>query len=316
VPAPTNTFITNNAVGNRESLHDIITILNKDETPFQSAIGSGSAEATYEEWQLDSLGNPDTSNAQLEGDDTTAAAIVPTARVGNRTQILKKPFTISTTQEVVKKAGRDSEISYQTALAGRRIKMDLEAIACQNQASNAQAGATPRRLGGFESWIATNVSRGAGGSSGGFTSGNTVAPTDGTTRASTEALLKTVIRSAWNAGGRPTLLLMGSAQKQNFSGFTGIATQYQEPRGKAATVIGAVDRYVSDFGTLSAVASRYMRGREIAVVDPSLWRVLWLRKWKKEELAKTGDARKFHVIGEATLESRNEAGNGIVADLS
>ena len=83
-----------------------------------------------------------------------------------------------------------------------------------------------------------------------------------------------------------------------------------------ATVIGAVDRYVSDFGTFNAVASRYMRGREIAVVDPTLWRMLWLRKWKKEELAKTGDARKFHIIGEVTLESRNEAGSGIVADLT
>ena len=72
--APTNTLITNNAVGNRELLHNIISILNKDETPFQAAIGSGSAEATYEEWQLDTLGNADTTNAQLEGDDTTAAA--------------------------------------------------------------------------------------------------------------------------------------------------------------------------------------------------------------------------------------------------
>ena len=76
--APTNTLISNNAVGNRESLHNIISILNKDETPFQAAIGSGSAEATYEEWQLDALGNADTTNAQLEGDDTTAAAITPT----------------------------------------------------------------------------------------------------------------------------------------------------------------------------------------------------------------------------------------------
>ena len=142
-----------------------------------------------------------------------------------------------------------------------------------------------------------------------------MAPTDGTTRASTEPLLKGVIRAAWTAGGRPTLLLMGGAQKQTFSAFTGIATQYQEPKDKAATVIGAVDRYVSDFGTFNAMASRYVRGREIEVIDPSLWRLLWLRKWKKEELAKTGDARKFHIIGEATLESRNEAGNGILADL-
>lgn len=314
--APTNTFISNSAVGNRESLHNIITVLNKDETPFISTIGSGDADATYEEWQLDALGNADTNNSNLEGDDTTAAAITPTVRVGNRTQILKKPFTISNTQEAVKKAGRDSEISYQTALAGRRAKMDLEAIICQNQASVAQSGAVTRKLGGFESWLTSNVSRGAGGASGGFSAGNTVAATDGTQRASTEALLKTVIRAAWTAGGKPSILLMGATQKQAFSAFTGIATQYQEPKGKAATVIGAVDRYVSDFGTFNAMASRFVRGREIEVVDPSLWRLLWLRKWKKEELAKTGDARKFHIIGEVTLESRNEAGNGIVADLT
>ena len=238
---------------------------------------------------------------------------MPTVRVGNRTQILKKPFTISNTQEVVKKAGRDSEISYQTALAGRRIKMDLEAFISQNQAS---VGGGTRKLGGFESWLTSNVSRGAGGASGGFTAGNTVAPTDGTQRTSTEALLKTVIKSAWTAGGRPNLLLMGGTQKQNFSGFTGIATQYQEPKGKMATVIGAVDRYVSDFGTFNAIASRYVRGREIEVVDPALWRVLWLRKWTKEALAKTGDARKIHIVGEVTLESRNEAGSGILADLT
>ena len=105
----------------------------------------------------------------------TAAAITPTSRVGNRTQVLKKPFTISATKEVVKKAGRDSEISYQTALAGRRIKMDLEAFACQNQASGAQSGATPRKMGGFESWLVSNVSRGASGASGGFSAGNIVA---------------------------------------------------------------------------------------------------------------------------------------------
>jgi hypothetical protein len=37
--APTNTVITNSAVGNRESLHNVISLLNRDETPFVSAIG-------------------------------------------------------------------------------------------------------------------------------------------------------------------------------------------------------------------------------------------------------------------------------------
>lgn len=311
--APTNTFITTNAVGNRESLHDFISILKKDETPFQSIIGSGTAEATYEEWQIDNLGNATTTNYTTEGNDITALAITPTVRVGNRCQIFTKPYTISSTQEAVKKAGRDSEISYQGTLAARRIKMDLEASISQNVAST---GVDPRKLGGFETWLTTNVSRGTTGASGGFTAGNTVAPTDSSiTRAPTLALLKGVMKSAWDAGGNPSWLLMSSSVKMVFSTFVGIATLYTDS-GKPTTLTGTIDRFRSDFGVFNAAMSRYVRGREIMVVDPSLWRLLWLQKWKKEELAKTGLARKFVISGEVTLESRNEAGNGIVADLA
>jgi hypothetical protein len=44
--------------------------------------------------------------------------------------------------------------------------------------------------------------------------------------------------------------------------------------------------------------------------------LLWLRKFKRVELARTGDARKFHIIGEVTLKVNNEAAHGVVADLS
>ena len=64
--APTNTFTTGSAVGNRESLHDRIYMLHKDDFPFQSAVGTGSAEATYEEWQTDTLGSASSSNYNLE----------------------------------------------------------------------------------------------------------------------------------------------------------------------------------------------------------------------------------------------------------
>jgi hypothetical protein len=311
--APTNTFLTSSAIGNRESLHDIISTLNKDETPFLSAIGSEDAEATYEEWQKDDLGSANSTNYQPEGNNTTANAITPTVRVGNRLQILNKPFTISGTQEAVRKAGRSSEISYQKALAGRRLKMDIEAFMCGNQASTS---ADPRKMGGYESWMTSNVSRGTTGSSGGFTSGNTVAATDGTQRTFTEVLLKAVVKSAWDNGGRPSWLLMGSFNKQIFSTFTGIATQYQEAKGRTATVVAAVDRYISDFGTFNAAASRYVRTRSALVVDPELFKSLWLRRIYTEELAKTGDARNYDMRCEVTLMVKNEAGSGIVADLT
>lgn len=314
--APTNTFLTGAAVGNRESLHDKIFMLDKDEFPIMGAIGSGTAKATREEWQTDTLGSASSSNHNLEGDESSAAAITATVRVSNYTQILKKAFTISNTQEVVDKAGRDSEIGYQTAKHGRQIKMDLETTLCLNQASVAESGATTRKLGGFPTWLTTNDSRGSGGSQGGYSSGVTTVATDGTQRAFTETLLQDVIKLAWEEGGNPNMVVVGAHNKKVASGFAGIATLHQAASGKVATIVGAADRYVSDFGTFTIVADRYSRTRDALVLDPSMAELRWLRKFKREELAKTGDARKFHIVGEVTLKVSNEAAHGIVADLT
>jgi len=314
--APTDTFLTSAAIGIRESLHDKIFMLDKDEFPFMTAIGGGSAKNTYEEWQTDTLGSASSTNYNLEGDDSTNVAITPTVRVGGRTQIFKKVFQISRTEEQVDKAGRDSEIGYQTAKQGRQIKMDIETSLLLNQASNAESGATPRKLGGFLSWLTSNVSRGSGGSNGGFSSGNTVAATNGTQRTSTETLLQAVVKSAWDNGGKPDMLLVGSAQKQVVSGFSGIATQYQQANGKRAKIVAAADIYISDFGELKIVPDRYTSARDNILVDPGMAQVLWLSKIKREELAKTGDSRKFHLVGELTLKVNNQAAHGVVADLT
>jgi hypothetical protein len=314
--APTNTFTTGSSVGNRESLHDKIWMLEKDEFPVLSSIGSGSAKAMREEWQTDSLGNASSTNAQLEGDDTTASAVTATVRVANRLQIMKRSFTISESEEEIVKAGRDSEIGYQTMLSGRRLKMDLETTILLNQASNAESGTTPRRMGGLLAWLSTNVSRGTTGGSGGYSGSDVVAATNGLSRTFTETLLKNVIKSSWDAGGNPNTIIMCSAHKQLASAFTGIATQYQEAKGKVATIVAAADRYVSDYGTLTLVPDRYNSTRDVEVIDNSMLQLLWLRKFKRVELARTGDARKFHIIGEMTLKVNNEAAHGVIADLS
>jgi hypothetical protein len=314
--APTNTFTTGSSVGNRESLHDKIWMLDKDEFPVQSMIGTGTAKAVREEWQTDDLGSASTTNAQLEGDDTTAASVTATVRVANRLQIMKKSFTISETEEVINKAGRDSEIGYQTMLAGRRLRMDLEATILAKQASNAEAGTTPRRFGSFYSWLSSNVSRGTTGSSGGYSGSDVVAPTDGLTRTFTETIFKSVIKSAWDSGGQPSMAVMCSAHKQLASAFGGIATQYNDVQGKIATIVGAADRYRSDFGMLTLVPDRFNSTRDVAVIDPKWLSLYWLRKFKRVELGQSGDARKFHIIGEVTLKVNNEKAHGVVADLS
>jgi hypothetical protein len=47
-----------------------------------------------------------------------------------------------------------------------------------------------------------------------------------------------------------------------------------------------------------------------------MWAVAFLRDFTFSELAKTGDSSKNFLLAEYTLEARNEAANGIVADLT
>ena len=105
---PTNTFSTFEAIGNREDLKDFIENISPTDCPFTNGVGKAKAQNVYFEWQTDALAAPNTSNAQIEADDTTVAAVTPTVRVGNRTQISNASVVISRTQETVQKAGRSS----------------------------------------------------------------------------------------------------------------------------------------------------------------------------------------------------------------
>ena len=64
MPVPANTFLAFQAIGNREDLIDIITILSPMDTWFTSNTGSTRAISTYHEWQTDVLDTP-AANAQV-----------------------------------------------------------------------------------------------------------------------------------------------------------------------------------------------------------------------------------------------------------
>ena len=130
----------------------------------------------------------------------------------------------------------------------------------------------------------------------------------------TESLVKTVLQSCWTNGGNPDLIMVGPFNKTVFSGFTGNATRLDQSEDKK--LISTIDVYESDFGAHKIVASRFSRERDCHILDSSLWGVAYLRKMQTIDLAKTGDAEKGMVLAEYTLEARNQAGSGIVADLT
>jgi hypothetical protein len=311
---PTNTFSTFEAIGNREDLKDFIANISPTDTPFTKLASKTDAEAVYFEWQTDALAAPNTSNAQVEADDITAAAVTPSVRVGNRTQISNASVVISRTQESVKKAGRSSELAYQITKKTKELKRDIEAILTQNQASAAGNSTTARKTGSLEAWFATNVSRGSGGSSGGFSAGAISAATDGTQRAFTESLLKSVAQTVYSAGGDADTLMVGPAQKQVVSAFTGNNTRTQDT--SEGTLSTAIKVYESDFGDLKIVTNRFQRNRTAFVLQSDMWQVAWLDAIRIDDLAKTGDSMKKLLVCEYGLMSRNEAANGVIADLA
>jgi hypothetical protein len=311
---PTNTFTTYSAIGIREDLKDFIANISPTDCPFTNMMGKAKAENTYFEWQTDALAAPNTSNAQIEGDDTSFAAVTPTARVGNRTQISNATVVISRTEETVKKAGRASELAYQITKKTKELKRDMEAILTQNQASLAGNTTTARKTGSLEAWIVSNKNRGAGGNGGGFSGGNVTAATDGTQRSFTEALLKDVAQQVYSAGGDADTLMVGASQKQVVSTFTGNNTRMQDTsKGTLAT---AIKVYESDFGDLKIVTNRFQRNRTAFVLQSDMWQIAWLDPIRIEDIAKTGDSMKKLLVGEYGLLSRNEAASGVIADLS
>ena len=308
---PTNTFDTYDSIGEREDLSDVIYNISPTDTPFLSSAAKTKATAVLHEWQTDSLAAAVTTNQVIEGDEATADAISATTRLSNSCQIMDKVIVITGTQEAVDKAGRASEIAYQIAKKAKELKRDLEASLTSNNAEVTGSATAARVAGGLRSWVATNDVMGTSGTSGGL--GNTAAG-NGTQRVFTESLLKSVIKSVWNAGGNPTMVMVGPFNKQKLSGFTGNSTRFDA--GADATLYTSVDVYASDFGQLQVVPNRFSRDRDAWVLDMDYWGVAFLRDFTMHDIAKTGDADKRQLLVEATLESRNEAASGVVADVT
>jgi hypothetical protein len=174
-------------------------------------------------------------------------------------------------------------------------------------------------LGGLQTWLSSNGDFGSGGSAG---SSGTTARTNGTNRTFTETELKTVIKEVFESGGSPKILMVTPAHKQTVSAFAGIAAQrYMAPSDAPTTIIGAADIYLSDFGSVSVVPNRFMlsgnSANEVAfVLDPEYAAVSYLRPFQTIELAKNGDSDRTQLLVEYTLEVKNEAAHGIIADLS
>ncbi len=329
----TNTQETYDTTGEREDLTELISMISPTETPFFSMIPRGTASGRKHEWQMDSL-SVAADNAVAEGQKVGAVAEVePTIRVANYLQISTKAISITGTLEVVNKAGRNSELSYQLAKRSKELKRDMEYTmigqsAVTNMGSVVGVSGTARRSAAVqaqfhEEWTqaygtalpGSNISRGTGaGDDGGWDGTLWDPPVDGTQRALLESTLKGVIQGAWHNGGDPTIIMVGPFNKTVISEMTGGSTRFD--KGEDRRLVAAIDIYESDFGTHRVVPNRFTRERDVLVLTPELFSLDFLRGFRQHNLAKVGDSEDRQLLVEWTSKLTNNAGSGIIADVN
>jgi len=303
----------------REDLSDIIYNIAPLDTPFMSGCGKATADNTYFEWQTDTIA-AGSANQQIEGDDASADARAVPTRVGNYTQISRYVVQTSGTNEAVNNAGFKSAQAYQLAKKAKQLKRDMEYQLTRNEAQNGGAAGTARKTGGLSTWLATNYVSGNP-SSGSPAAGGTgtSAPTDASATASiTEAMLREVIKDTYEAGGEPDMIMCKPAIKQAISDLSQSVSSLRTAADKVAPahVVAAVDVYVSDFGTFQIVPNRnQFRDQDLFVLDMDFFEVAYLRPFKTETLAKTGDSIQQMLIVEYGLKVNNESSSGFLADI-
>ena len=249
------------------------------------------------EWQTDALDSASTAGV-VEGSDVTTSALTPTTRLSNYTQISRRMFRVSKTQEAIDHAGRASEYEYQAGKALKMLANDMEKT-LHDGTGNSGASGTARELKGVRSAITTNV---------------ITAATGTTTAALSLTNLNLLLKTIWAAGGKPNAIYVNGAQKEAISAFSTPITRNIDASTKRYTNV--VNVFDSAYGTLDVVLDRYATTSELLALQEDQFKVAYLRPVMVSPLPDDGGGKKGVAEVEYTLEYGNEAASGKLTNLS
>jgi hypothetical protein len=281
-----NAFTTYSAVANREDLSNNIYNIDPFDTPIFNSAGRRNVSNRTFDWQTEKLPAIDGDNARQEGFELNRS---PAQATG-----------------------------HQMALKSKALKRDMETILASAQPLNYgddSGTPVPRRTRGLIHWLRTNA----------FvpTSGGTPVVTLPATETAayptvaggariefTEAVLGAMMQTAFNNGAEPKLLISGPSLKRTLSTFKGRDTT-SVVVGKTEVVM-TVDIYVSDFGRLKALPTRFMDANTVLLLDPAYLKVAYYRTLRQIPIAKIGDAETRMILGEWGVEVGNEAAHAVL----
>jgi hypothetical protein len=262
--------------------------------------GGSTAEGLFDGAPLVILGN-----AALEGDDAASARFTARSRKTNYTQIFSSTVEVSGSELAVRQVGVRDELDYNKVQRTRELLRDLENCVINGRAPAAtgEGSSTVRRtMRGIRSFLSTNL----------FVPGGSGFPADVLL---TEEQINVALRSIWqNSSGNVDLIVVGGQEKRSINGFVASNRRFTPT---SDTFRDGVQVYESDFGVCRVVLSRWVPTGTVFLLDSSRIEVMPLsgRSFHYKPLASTGDRDSGQVIGEYTLELRNENAHGVIQGL-
>lgn len=292
------------AVGSAEVM--LVTGIASNDLTVVRGYGGTAAENLVDDTSLKILGN-----AAMEGDDAPAARFTNRVRKTNYTQIFTSTVEVSGSQAAANTIGLTDELDYQKQERLRELVRDLEncVINGVSAGANPQGDASTRRtMKGIIPFLQTHLYTNG---TGGFPSG-----TGAGSNELTEEQINLAMRVIWEqSAGSVDTILVGGFQKRRINSFISSNRGYDENTTRFRDLVSV---YESDFGVCRVILSRWMPQDAVLLLDSSRIDVLPLagRSFGFKKLASTGDSETGQVIGEYTLEMRNEQAHGIIRGLA
>ncbi len=241
-------------------------------------------------------------NAALEGDSADSARFTLRIRRANYTQIFSSTVEISGSELAVRQLALADELDYQKQQRLRELLRDLEnsVINGRGPSTDPQGGASVRRtMKGLLSMISTHI----------FLPEQNGFPSDANL---TEEQLSLALGQVWKtSNAQIDTILVNADQKRAINQFMAASRRYQ-PADESFQNL--VSWYESDFGVCRVVLSRWVPTKTVVLLDSTRIAVMPLagRSFQYKPLAPSGDRECGQVLGEYTLEMRNENAHAVI----
>jgi hypothetical protein len=311
----------------REELGDVISMIDRDETPGTSWMGSGTAGNTIaHSWETVSLRAPRRSPT-AEGNVATNSTPKVATKLTNACEIIQEQYALSGTVQAANIAGGAGKMDWQRMLKGKELRKDLEIAVFGPQDDEV---ADPREMAGVQAFTpAAQANVGTGG-----TAPDGVGDTAvvfGTEQTLDLDLILAEMQTAWVNGGRISLLFLSGAQKLAFDTVAPVDSiaeaQVDITNLEGATVVTTVAVWKSTFGQVKFVMDSVLDeqggwGQQVILgfderrsYRPKIC-PLPGRNWLVEKLGKRGDLDEELMTWEGTLEVPNPKSLILIGALS